>query len=519
MEIATGEQGFTYRDDGHGLIGGVNGFHTLLKIAESHFDNETIADQDPMGLGIHALLAHDAISQVTFLSGKFRLMLDTKRWWTDRSYYTHWFTHLEELSETVDGFEVIVKADSKLVEQLKRAFTNSTYPYHKTGPAEGYEGYLEISLDGVEVDTSLPRYGARIEQPLVVTTYQGSRLTIGFDCEYGSRKSSVNWYGQVIEVDFRSGFKFHLDVRSGRPVNPLSPTRRGLIGDAAYEALTRRVCDEVFRFVFDLGNHDQTRPEYVAACFHMDGARARRDSPYVVAAELLPLENPSSLEDLDCKGDSELFTYDAVPRLLDEGVTVFDCEGRKQVDERGISSFIKMVGKCYTLIHGDPARLKIERLWWKPGRLVRDFFHEPGEWGTGAGDCPPAGWHPVSEEVVFTFNDASNWEVTDVDWTVGTCEMISFLRNEAWAGFDPESDEHDFEEMQACYEESNERYLREVIGNCVPVRFTVHDLQSFMPTKDARIQKVRYHYDGQGITPQEITAVNAKGEEVRLRLL
>ena len=70
------------------------------------------------------------------------------------------------------------------------------------------------------------------------------------------------------------------------------------------------------------------------------------------------------------------------------------------------------------------------------------------------------------------------------------------------------------------YEESIDRVLREVIGNCVPVRFTVHDLQSFMPTKEARIQKVRYHYgEGQGNTPQEITVMNAKGEEVRLRLL
>ena len=73
--------------------------------------------------------------------------------------------------------------------------------------------------------------------------------------------------------------------------------------------------------------------------------------------------------------------------------------------------------------------------------------------------------------------------------------------------------------MQASYEESIDRVLRGVIGNCVPVRFTVHDLQSFMPTKDARIQKVRYHYDGRGVSPQEITAINAKGEEVRLRLL
>ena len=40
-----------------------------------------------------------------------------------------------------------------------------------------------------------------------------------------------------------------------------------------------------------------------------------------------------------------------------------------------------------------------------------------------------------------------------------------------------------------------------------------------MPTKDARIQKVRYHYEGEGLSPREITAVNAKGEEARLRLL
>jgi hypothetical protein len=97
--------------------------------------------------------------------------------------------------------------------------------------------------------------------------------------------------------------------------------------------------------------------------------------------------------------------------------------------------------------------------------------------------------------------------------------MVSFLRNESWAGFDYGSDEHNYEELQESYEESIDRVLREVMGNCVPVKFTVHDLQAFMPTKDARIQKVRYHYEGQGISPQEITVMNAKGEEVRLKLL
>lgn len=519
VEIITGEEGFTYRDDGHGLLGGVAGFHTLLKIAESSFDNETMADQDPMGLGIHALLAHDAIRQVTFASGGHRLSLDTRRWWTDHDYYTHWFRQLEKLPEPVGGFELVVSADVKLVEQLKQAFTNSTYPFRRTGPAEGYEGYLEITLDGAKIDTRLPRW-AKIEKPIIETTYHGSRLTIGFDCEYGSRNSSINWYGQVIEVDFHSGYKFHLDVRSGRPVNPLSPTRRGLIKDAAYEALISTVKDEVFRFVFDTGNRDQIKAEYVASCFHIDGARACRESPYFVAAELLPLDNPSSLEDLDCLGDNKLFTYTAVPRLLEEGVTVLDCEGQQRENGHGLSSFIKMVGRCYTLKHGDSARLKIESLWWKPGKQLREFFCEPGEWGIGTGDSTPVEWHAVSEEAVFSFTDPSNWEVEAVDRTVGAKDVVSFLHNEAWAGFDPESDEHNYEELQACYEESIERCLREVIGNCVPFRFTVHDLQAFMPTKDARIQKVRYHYgEGQVATPQEITATNAKGEEVLLRLL
>lgn len=519
VEITTSENGFAYRDDGHGLLGGVDGFHKLLKIAESRFDNETIGDQDPMGLGVHALLAHDQIGRVTFASGGYRLTLDTKRWWTDRDYYTNWFRQLEELLEPVGGFEVAVLADAKLIRSLTEALTRSTYPRHRTGPAEGYLSYLEITLDGRKVNTNLPQW-ARIEQPIIETSYQGSRLTIGFDSEYGSRNSSVNWYGQVIEVEHRSGFKFHLDVRQGRPVNPLSPTRRGLIKDAAYEALIRFVESEVFRFVFDQANRSAVKPEYVAACFHADAERARRESPYIVATELLPLDDPSSLEDLDRRGEYELFTYDAAPRLLDNGVTLLLAEGETHEDERGLSSFVKLVGRCYTLKHGDRGRLKIESLWWKPGKVVRSFFREPGDWGVSTCGNEPGAWRPVGRVPVFSFTDASNWDVEWVDWTVGTDDTVAFLRDEAWAGFDPEHDEHDRDEMRNSYGETLDRLTRDLIGNCVPARFSAADLQGFMPTKTARIKTVRYCYaDDAGATPHEITATNAAGEEVRLRLL
>lgn len=295
----------------------------------------------------------------------------------------------------------------------------------------------------------------------------------------------------MIEVEHRSGFKFHLDVRAGRPVNPLSPTRRGLIEDAAYESLIRFVGDEVFRFVFNPDNREQIKPEYVAALFRMDNDRARRESPYIVAAELLPVDNPSSLEDLDCKGEYELFTYDAPLRLLEEGVTILLDEGETHTDEHGLSSFIKHMGKCYTVKHGDRGRLKIESLWWKPGRVIRNFFHEPGECGIGTREAPPVEWHRVEQTTVFSFTDVSNWDVEAVDWIIGTAD-----------------------------DESIDRLLRTVIGNCVPFGFTTQDLQALMPTKEARIEVVRYHYAGaESRMPQEITATNAQGEEARLRLL
>src|SRR5258705_4536421 len=42
VDIVTTENSFTIQDNGHGLLGGIDGFHTLLKLAESNFDNNTI---------------------------------------------------------------------------------------------------------------------------------------------------------------------------------------------------------------------------------------------------------------------------------------------------------------------------------------------------------------------------------------------------------------------------------------------------------------------------------------------
>lgn len=522
VEIFTSKDSFIYRDNGHGLLDGVNGFHTLLKIAESNFDNETIEAQDPIGLGIHALLAHESIGCVTFASGNYGLTLDTKRWWTDNDYYTNWFKELEELKEPISGFQVEVNGDAKLITTLKESLA-PTYRYHRNRPAEGYENYLEITLDGERVNTSLPQW-ALIESPIIETTYQGSRLLIGFDNIYGCQNSSVNWYGQVIGVDFYSCFKFHLDVQAGRPVNPLSPTRRGLIKDEAQRMLVGFVKDEIFRFVFGLKNRSLIKAEYVNACFMMDRERALRESPYIVVSEILPLENPSSLEDLDRAGEIELFTYAEAPFLLETSVNIVNDAGKTIQNEHGISSFVSMIGRCYRLEYGDTERLNIKTLWWKPGKKLndnnRDFFHERGEWGIGTTHTPPTEWKPVDKESVFSFTESSNWEADLVDWTVGTNDIIGFLRNEAWAGFDPDNDDCDYEDMRDSYEKSIEHLMRAVIGNCIPYLFSVYDLKNFLPTKESRIEFVCYHYkDDNHAMPEAVKAFNDCGESILLKLL
>ena len=65
VTITTRETGFTVSDDGGG-VDGVNGFLALLKIAETKYENQGVAQQHPMGIGLQSLLSHDQVKTVTF---------------------------------------------------------------------------------------------------------------------------------------------------------------------------------------------------------------------------------------------------------------------------------------------------------------------------------------------------------------------------------------------------------------------------------------------------------------------
>jgi len=66
-QITTDDRGFIYQDDGRGLRNKAD-FDALLKLGESGWDQSVEEDQQPMGLGIHSLLAHEDVESVTFSS-------------------------------------------------------------------------------------------------------------------------------------------------------------------------------------------------------------------------------------------------------------------------------------------------------------------------------------------------------------------------------------------------------------------------------------------------------------------
>lgn len=529
--------GFSVTDDGHGLLNGVDGFHTLLKLAESQFDNPTIEDQDPMGVGIVSLLTHDAVEEVIFTSGKLRLSLDPARWWSDENYYSTWFQRLRKLRKPVAGLSIYVRCKATMIGELRKAleakdgvrlFSSDTI-FDISSPAQGYEGILNITLDGKPVRTSLPMW-ARFNHPLVTTTYQGAKLTIGYDPEATTRRSSMLWYGQLILVkNPHSRFKFHLEVKSGKPVNPLSPTRAGVIEDAAYHELLAFVKDQVFAFICNTQNRSRITASIIEECFSYDSERAKSQLPYITTRPILPLNNPSSIDGCEQVGELEFFTYDEAPLLLDQEVHIVQ-NNETLTAEYGLSSFAPLLKNPHIVRYGDANRLQVGRLYWKPGKLTtKPWFHQPGVFGISfVSEQPPAQWNRVTKGPVFTFTEASSYCVSDVDFVVGTtADPIDFLHNESWAAFSP-SDESDYDPQQIDFEESVDEVIRSIIGKCVPRDFKIHDITHFLKDKTALVTQIKFVYPKGTLTragklkthnpPSHITAVSNKNQRVRLRL-
>jgi len=182
-----------------------------------------------------------------------------------------------------------------------------------------------------------------------------------------------------------------------------------------------------------------------------------------------------------------------------------------------------VIGDAYTLVCGNPERLTIGTIYWKPGAERTDEFNLPGEWGIGDDDQEPTCWQPVTVDTVFAFDDPDCWDVDSVDFIVGTTNPLAFYQREAWAGFDPQNDDYDYETIQESYEETCAAHIRALIGDAIPAKFDLWDIIAKMEDQQARITSIRYHYPprskGNKASPIAITARNSAGERKRLKLV
>ena len=174
---------FTYRDDGTGLVNGLRGLFDLLCIANSAWEDESVEpNQLPMGLGFYALIVNPKVRYVRIQSNTVALDIDTARFLDDPAYRNGWVERVEKRPATENpGFFLLVEGEEDLSEAVckelrEEALTPKDYwvSEKRFGPARGYAGRLEITLDGQQVEADLPDWFT-LRCAEIVDTYQGSQ--------------------------------------------------------------------------------------------------------------------------------------------------------------------------------------------------------------------------------------------------------------------------------------------------------------------------------------------------------
>jgi hypothetical protein len=521
IRITTDDRGFTYQDDGRGLRD-ESDFEALLKLGESGWDLRVEEDHQSMGLGVHSLLSHDEVQSVTFSSNLLSLTIDAHLWW-DWQYAAGWRENLRTTCFPAPGMNIGVMCSKALTDQLVKTLTDAWLIYRS--PARGYYGLLTIMINDTIVNTSVPE-DAKPSVPLIETSYQNNRLFIGLYGKEGYTTQNgiwVNFYGQMIPVDQYSRFQAYLEVRQGRPVNPMSPSRRGIIKDEALNKLCDFIRDSLFEY-FSRTPIEEIDPLALMQFYHDYPAQASK-LPCFVAARRKRYESGDDVSKMTSLSAPQVLSYENPPPLLADKARVIREDGIVDSVEYGLHTFLELTGAAYKVMEADDSRLDIRRLWWKPGEQIQiengcpQIFHKAGQWGLGTEQEPPVEWREINNHVVFAFNDPNNWDVDKVDFTVGGADPQDFYQTDAWEGFDPSNDQgRSREEMSESYQESCEREIRNLIGNAVPKNFSWDDLLRFVPEGEQIIAVTPEYKSRRKHRPMCVILLLSNDEMVRLSL-
>jgi hypothetical protein len=513
---------FQYQDNGPGLKG-IEGFEALLCIALSAYDEDVTSNQQPMGIGFQALLAHEHVSQVVVSSGGYQLTIDTKRWWNDELYAELWPQRLEPSLSPSFGFKALVTRS--FAEQLRNALptreesVNSYIAY----PALGFADLLAVHAQGARCVQGLPRALQTCDHLTTLTLADGNELSV-----YAPKDVSVygqifcNWYGQIVSQQFYEGLgglKALLVVTRGQPVDLVAPSRRAFVENEKLRELKVQVAKAFISYLTQLPRAQVTIALVEFAYRLLADMPEKVEMPYLLLRQLGTDDTRVVVHADECK---RYLILNPLTRVVlddsDDSLTF------------GLSSFAKALDlRAFTIEAGDPGLVN-KRLWWKPGpasedkRLARIPFKVVG---TGHyclqdnNDCDtPTKWKRVpASATVYVHRRMIYNDFDDADLLVGTKDPTGFLATDATKLLRLESDDRDRERQLALFKQRVTSIERGLMGKSLPREFTYKDLQTlFADQQDPVIVNVRFCFENGDTWPTHATVVPLEGKRVKARL-
>ena len=535
VHITTAENRLTISDDGTGLVGagGAAKFSSLMRIAESSYERESVQDQDPMGVGLFSLFALEGISEVVVSSNGFSLAIDTNRLWNEDGYWQAWESRIEPAeSDAPTDLTLSITATAERIKTITDNLTAKTYAYTAHHDLEyksavsGYTGVLDVFLDGERLETSC-EFAKKMDEVFIETTYQGNTLIIGAD-SYPHR-NVVNWYGQLINAG-STHLRFYLEVRNGRPVNPMSPSRRGIIDDTEFKTFVGFLRDRLRDYILSTPQENLSTLA-VSTIYNVDKNWADKKCPYFTAHLWKHDPMDGNFENwAGASTERAVLSYADSPLLMDESVSLAErVESGEMSFVEGIcygaQSFVPVIEKVlgqsvYELVSGNKERLIVQQLWWKPGKDLEDFFVEAGEFtlcDKKLEIAPETGWHAVGDDIVFAFENCENWDINSVDnLIVGVRDDIKskivFLDSDAWCIWSYENEDNDSDTMETDYRRSLEAVKASLFKDCLPDNcLDLWRLMQYFPLASGeRVTKLEFIYPRKNAKRQSATGIRLK---------
>lgn len=516
VDIRIDQDRMVFSDNGTGLKKGLEGFRTLLAIADSNYRPEVEATQSPMGVGFYALLSHPGISQVDIQSGGRAMAIDTARWFSDSQYRNAW-KDLVFKTEYRPGTVIEAKGSAELLESLLEHLEPVGWQPASPRGFPAWGGYMEhfrMTVNGRALPTELPE--SMQLNVLFETDYAGNRIRVGMAKKglHFVSNSFVNWFGYLIKVPgIGQGIDWQITVTTGSPVTPRSPTRDGIVEDEKWALLTRFVCDQTRAYFEQL----ETPPalEVLRAGFRLF-PELTQQLPWVIARKAEPGSHPGYKyrfeETPDVVIDKAGDHY-----LLDTEIELY--EGSEPMGSmEGLESFLPLLDKPAYFLRS--SRVPVTGVAWKPGPLVRNDvgveIRGRGHFAVLDESGEPQAWIPVSRDV-FAYNQPHSHDVTLCYLMIGTESPVEAIRLAAKSTFEYHPDiEDSWATADQAFTRTVEAVIRKIVGNVVPRDFSKNDLAEFVP-KGKRIKRIEFGYEKGKLT--NLTLVLNKGKAISLGLI